>query len=46
MPLVPDISIDDGIIGDNELTGNESVLGADSQTIRIDHSVMQRSLKV
>lgn len=36
MPLVPDISIDDAIVGDNELTGNESVMGADSQTIRID----------
>lgn len=36
MPLIPDLSVDSGVVGDNELEGNEAVLGADSQTIRID----------
>jgi N4-gp56 family major capsid protein len=36
MPLVPDLDINSGVVNDNELEGNEAVLGADSQTIRID----------
>ena len=36
MPLVPDLSVDSGVVGDNELENNEVALQADSQTIRID----------
>jgi N4-gp56 family major capsid protein len=36
MPLIPDLDINSGVVGDNRLEGNEAVLGADSQTIRID----------
>lgn len=36
MPLVPDLGLDSGVVGDNELEGNETALQADSQTIRID----------
>lgn len=36
MPMIPDLDINSGVVGDNELEGNEAVLGADSQTIRID----------
>jgi len=36
MPLVRDIDINDGVVGDNELTNNESVLNTASQTIQID----------
>lgn len=43
MPMVPDLPIDGGVVGDEVLEGNEDTLDSSAQTIRIDR--LRRGVK-